>query len=168
MRNSLCTQAFVSLALGTFLPRFLFLLSAGSQAWRKSCSRGIIWKILLLVTLYFFCTRMFRGFGWCGKVPIDGMKFKCGHEVTALFHSVRWYVESLHWKLHFANWEVVVRIKYEVWFWRGAVSMGGFISKALKPWQKNCLCPVPITQSLSTQLHIHSEMASISTDTQNI
>lgn len=53
-------------------------------------------------------------------------------------------------------------------FWLAAVSVGGFISNTLKPCQKNCLCPMLITQSLSAQLHILSEMASISTDSQNI
>lgn len=122
-----------------------------------------IWKMLLLVT--FFWHWKVWGFGWCGKVPTDSMNFKCEYEMTSLFHSASWYVEFLHWKLHFAEWEVLVRTKYEVWSRHGAVSMGSFIIKALKPWQKNCLSQVPIPQSLSTQLHILSEMVSISTDT---
>lgn len=34
--------------------------------------------------------------------------------MTSLFHSVSRYVEFLQWKLHFAEWEVLVRTKYEV------------------------------------------------------
>lgn len=166
LRTCFSMQAFVSLALGHFLLRFLFLLSAVSQTWWNHTTTVSYEKYCYWWP--FFGAGKFGGFGWCGKVPTDSMKFKCGYERTSLFHSVSWYVAFLHWKLHFAEWELLVRTKYEVWSWHGAVRMGSFIIKALKPWQKNCLCQVPIPQSLSTQLHFLSEMVSISTDTQNI
>lgn len=62
-----------------------------------------------------------------------GVTFKCGHEVTSQFHFVRGYPDLPRGQLPFAGWEVLLRLKEEVGFRRGAVSGGGFTRKALKP-----------------------------------
>lgn len=98
MRISLCNQALASLFVVHFLPTFLFLVSAMSQTWQISLSWKITLKILRWVT--YLGSGKFWGGGWWREVPVEGRKFKCGHEeMTLLYHSVIWYVKFLYWKL---------------------------------------------------------------------
>lgn len=118
-----------------FAPERLSLWCSSFPAWVSlsglTCVPGLI-KISVLpsytkkMLLFLSGSVMFRGIGWCWKVPTDGMAFQSGHEVTSLIHSVS---TGNHTSANERCW---VGSSMKCDSVNGAVSMGGVVSNAFE------------------------------------
>lgn len=80
------------------------------------------------------------GIGWCRKLPADGMEFQSGHEVTPLLHSVRRYVEFLHWEPRFGKREGLGGIGYEVRLPQWSCRRGWFYKRSFRSLDRKTAC----------------------------